>query len=808
MYSSSIKRAVKRQAWRYGQAGKDWRDGLLLGNGNLGVMAYAPGHLEWVINKVDVFDPSVEEGMAEKVMSHKEFLSRIDGMKFKNTLFLNDAEAGPAERNRIRDTLSAAVLRLRFWQGIGWAAPAMPQTSQHLSLYDGELEECVDSHSLHPRLTMFTPRGTNLFCVRISEVETGQKNIFELLRPTCSYLQAPKWENESDMLSFFQPLPGGESAYAAALVFVPQNPASAKSGYVTRDSDGEFIQCGNTDLFLAVCSSFESEDPLAKAKEMARKGAEKGFVSLQMENRSWWHDYWDGAYADFGKYTNIQKYFTFGLYEIASSFGKAPMPGLNGLSYGPLDDKTPGVNCQGYTHDQNAQIPSMAFLPLNRVKFVRVLADTYLTVADTLRAYTKRLFGCSGIFLPLATNQLGREYPTRSYRYTLNGSAYTGMILSMAWKYSHDKELLKDKIYPLLREFVEFYTGIMHKGDDGRYHLDWSVPPEIFTLTRDESSTISMLRVCLETLVETAPILNMDNDRITLWQDMLSSFPEIAKHPTGAFWCGPDVPHDHYFFGGHILYPFFPAGISDDIPAALKTLELIDNESIERSFDDRSGEWHFNHDWSAFLTTCTRFRAGDKVRAWKELGRFLELFAKENGLFSHDPIIICSTEESERNRNNNLHRLKHSKRWCDGSILKPGNPEIPESRCATPNPDAKRLAPAVIEGNSAFVFMAAEALLQSHNGAVRLFPGVPDDFTGFFRRFLAEGGFEVSAKMISGKVKEFSIHSISGGKLKVILPDGTCFEAVLESGGSFDKKLTCENILSVQSEISPELNKV
>jgi len=237
-----------------------------------------------------------------------------------------------------------------------------------------------------------------------------------------------------------------------------------------------------------------------------------------------------------------------------------------------------------------------------------------------------------------------------------------------------------------------------------------------------------------------------------------------------------------------LLYPFFPAGISEDLSAALKTIELIEKEAVERSFDDHDGQWHLNHDWSAFLTTCARFRAGDS-RAWRELERFLELFAKENGLFSHDPIVICSTEESERNREKYAECLKQTRRWCDGTMLQPENPEIPVSRCATPNPDAKRLAPAVIEGNSAFLFMASEALLQSHNGIIRLFPGVPDDFSGSFRNFLAQGAFEVSAEMISGKVKEFTILSLSGGKLKLTLPDGRCFEEFLERGKSFGREL-------------------
>lgn len=56
-----IEELVRKQDWICQDGGRDWRDGLLLGNGDLTAVAYAPGHFEWVVNKVDVFDPTTEK---------------------------------------------------------------------------------------------------------------------------------------------------------------------------------------------------------------------------------------------------------------------------------------------------------------------------------------------------------------------------------------------------------------------------------------------------------------------------------------------------------------------------------------------------------------------------------------------------------------------------------------------------------------------------------------------------------------------------------------------------------------------------
>ncbi len=768
----ALEKQIRAQDWHYPMAGRDWRDGLLLGNGNLSAVAYAPSHLEWVLNKVDVFDPTVDKALLEKRLTHSEFRRRIDGMFPKNTLFLNDLEDAACSGSRIRDTLSAAVIRLRFWHGIGWSAPSVPLTSQHLSLFDGLLEQQMNAHLFHPRMRMFVPRDTGLFCLRIREESCAVRaHFFELIRPANDLLPVPIWTDTFSVLAFHQELPGGKASYAVALRVVPCNGGRQGQPGQRYSAASEWIQHGDVDLFVSVKSSFECTDPLVAVLRETGQAAEKTFEVLEREHLEWWHHYWDNAYADFGHHIQIQKYFTFSLYGLASSFGKVPMPGLNGLAFGPLNEQTPGVSYQGYAHDQNAQIPAMPFFPLNRVRLIEVLIDTYWNVRGTLRRETRRLFGCQGIFLPLGMNQLGLEYPTRSYRYTLCGSAYTGMILSMAWRYSRDRTLLKEKIYPLLREFVLFYQALLKRGSDGLYHLDWSVPPEIFTLTRDESSTMAMLKVCLETLLEGARLLRRDKRLQLLWEEILTNYPVVCKTPEGAFWCGPDIPLNHYFFGGHLLYPFFPAAIDEDLQSARKTLELIESEAVERSFADRAGQWHPNHEWSMFLITCTRLRCGDRQGGWRGVERFLELFGKENGLFSHDPILIADPAESEENARQNAEKMCTKRCFCDGQRLRMDNPEVPHPICVTNHPDAKRLAPAVLEGNSAFLFMASEVLLQSHGGIINLFPGVPGDFTGSFNRFLAQGGFEVSAAMTKGKLCWFRIHALQGGTIRVRRPD-------------------------------------
>ena len=377
----SYKKLIKAQSWHYSQGGSDWRDGLFLGNGNIGTLAYAPSHLEWVFNKVDVFDPSVEEDMAGRITPYNKIIDHIKTQKHKNSFFLREKESAAMQRAPLRNTLSAAMLRLRFWPGIGWAAPPAPQTSQDLSLYDGILTERMSSHGFHPTAEMFAVRSTGAFVMRVTEPDAPRRPHFlEFLRPPADFLQEPLWLCHDDTFVFTQQLPDYDFSYIAAMKIVPRNGGTAAVLQKTSGNYAVISQQGDFDCYISFKTSLETEHPLGAALcELAELSA-AGYDSLRARHLEWWHNYWDNGYIDFGSCKDFQKYYTFALYEIASTYGQTPMPGLNGLTYGPVNEQMPGVSTQGYVHDQNVQIPAMPFFPTNRTDLVKVIADTYIYI--------------------------------------------------------------------------------------------------------------------------------------------------------------------------------------------------------------------------------------------------------------------------------------------------------------------------------------------------------------------------------------------------------------------------------------------
>ena len=150
--------------------------------------------------------------------------------------------------------------------------------------------------------------------------------------------------------------------------------------------------------------------------------------------------------------------------------------------------------------------------------------------------------------------------------------------------------------------------------------------------------------------------------------------------------------------------------------------------------------------------------------AWKHLVRFLEHFGKPNGLFTHNSILLMDPDEADRNVHGSPSVTLENPAGERAEISAAAR----SGQDATPNPDAKRIAPPVQEGSSAFLFLATETLLQSWGGVIRLFPCVPEGFSGEFRNLLAQGGFEVSAEMRKGKVIFCSVKSLRAGGFRLV----------------------------------------
>ncbi|RKY66919.1 MAG: hypothetical protein DRP97_07785 [Candidatus Latescibacterota bacterium] len=299
------------------------------------------------------------------------------------------------------------------------------------------------------------------------------------------------------------------------------------------------------------------------------------------------------------------------------------------------------------------------------------------------------------------------------------------------YQYSGDVEFLRKRAYPLFREILKFYEGRLRWDDVAEaYSIFPDVSPEQGPLTRNSTITVACLKFVLRCAIEANGMLKEDPAEADRWNELLSHLPAYSRGEADEFgdvikdseWAVVDMRLGH----PSLLMPLYPIG---------EFSKRSDRETRERWLrtwryaERRLAISTHNFGWLAAAVARLGL-AEEALSALYERGIALQMRA--NGMFA---------EETER--------------WIQTCLV-------------TVEPVHN---PALTEGNSSIVAATNEMLLQSFGKVIEVFPAVPNSWKdAAFEGFLAEGGFEVSARRGSGRTVEVIIRSRLGGPLAMVNP--------------------------------------
>ena len=340
-------------------------------------------------------------------------------------------------------------------------------------------------------------------------------------------------------------------------------------------------------------------------------------------------------------------------------------------------------------------------------------AEAYFDCIDFYRPVgriiAEKYYGCRGVFIQLEGFPVLAKDDYNG-RLTLGRMAYmTGWAMSRYWEYYRftlDKEWLKTRGYPFMKECALFYLDFLKKAphpdlppnlNDGKYHIFPSIagesrlkPGQPMTLC-DQWSPIAFSRHCLWAAAEAAKELGVDADLVEQWTDRYTNLAGGSYGLKGY--------QRHCIFSSPPEYagkPYEPPKKWDGVPAKM-------------SENDR---WYF----------------GLRIREW--MGR-----VRQNRFIPERDFPYYRHLRATWARPNGLVRamsLPHYGRtggWTE------------TLSCMAP---------------------IQETLLQSWDGAIRLFPYWLKDRDVEFCDWRATGAFLVSAKIESGKILPVKVKSLMG----------------------------------------------
>lgn len=430
----------------------------------------------------------------------------------------------------------------------------------------------------------------------------------------------------------------------------------------------------------------------------AWKKVEKGLQNWRDQHRSWWHNYYPESFVTFPD-TVGQTFYWNNAYRLAC----CTRPDAQYID-------TPGLWNSGgpwpySTHDFNTQTAHFPVYTANRLHLGEALVESlYRNRNNLIDNVVPTEWQEDSALLPLAT-----AFDLKGKR---DGDGrYSEMVGCLPWllnncwlhyRYTMDKEMLRVKIFPLLRRSINMYRHLLYTGQDGKLHLPPTFSPET-GITADCNFDLALLKWGCAKLIEICGILKIEDPLLPEWGNIIKQLTDYPIDERG-YMLGSDksAPKDHQHMS-HLMmiYPLY--------------LENIDNSDhidlLEKSVKNFQP-----------TTALPKMAASQSSPAAASLGLGNLAWQLMNG-------ILYSQAENEKLGKNGMYYL------------------------ATP----------CIETSLSYNTCVQDMLLQSWGNKIRVFPALPDSWKDVaFHNFRAEGAFLISASRKNGITGFVRIKSLAG----------------------------------------------
>ncbi|NQT53822.1 hypothetical protein HQ576_17325 [bacterium] len=368
-----------------------------------------------------------------------------------------------------------------------------------------------------------------------------------------------------------------------------------------------------------------------------------------------------------------------------------------------------------YHTNYNYQEPFWGDYTANQIE----LGDSYFAgVAFMLpigRKIARDYYNCRGVFFQLT------EYPILAKDDPLGAvpmgrMAYmTGWMMHQYWwryRYTLDAAWLRETGYPVIRDCALFYTDFLRKGADGLYHAFPSNQGEDgFSGDpkdyTDRPQVMQHARYCLRVAIQAAEALGVDEALRAQWRDRVERCAGDDGRPPLRL---EGLARHCHEANPPEFGPGRPYRPQAGRPAGQAWPRPGDGVHV----------WYFGqYPWSLMR----RLRAGDYV-AESGFPVFRDLVRR----WRHPNGLLWGMSVAD---------YGHGGAWTESLGV---------------------IAP------------LQEMMLQSWDGALRIFPAWPKDMEARFERFRAEGAFLVSAAWAKGQVTGLTILSERGGQCLVYPP--------------------------------------
>lgn len=473
----------------------------------------------------------------------------------------------------------------------------------------------------------------------------------------------------------------------------------------------------------SVTSSLCADQAPNETEEAMQRGVEQDYQT----HLAYWNHYWSQSSVTLPD-PILQKQYQNEMYKFGSATRENSYPISLQAVWTADNGKLPPWKGD-YHHDLNTQLSYWPTYIGNHLSEGMGYLNTLWNQRDTYKRYTRQYFETEGMNIPGVCTLTGEPMGGWiQYAMSQTVGAWLAQHFYLHWKYSADREFLKERAYPFLKEVAVYMEQNSTVDSKGTRKLEFSSSPEIYDnslqawFTDMTNFDLSLMHFLFGTAAELAGELGLDKEA-GHWAELKSQLPDFDLDAEGSLTFAKGFPYNdshRHFSHALAIHPLGEIDWNDGEKA-----QNIIRATLKKLQDYGPDYWTgYTYSWFANMQA----RAFNGEEAAKALRTFAECFCLKNTFH-------VNGDQSGTGKSRFTYR------------------------------------PFTLEGNFAFASGIQEMLLQSHTGTIRIFPAIPESWKNVsFENLRAMGAFLVSATRENGQITKLRIYSEKGGELKIISP--------------------------------------
>ncbi|MFN7937344.1 MAG: hypothetical protein U0R19_28720 [Bryobacteraceae bacterium] len=744
---------ARRHAILRHQATPDFFEGILLGNGDIGVcVTLRPDALGVHLGKNDAWDIRVSEEHVAQVKPFAEVLAmwKRAGEEAKRRgqpeMTFLESNIDFFREYSVQTQKSYRKPWPRPWPcgivWVHWDSRMVRVVEQRLDIADGVLRVKLEHDDLRGNVrpfvvTCFVSREKNHVSVSSDVAAPVLSVAYVPHRDAQAQLPEAETRAESNGFGCYQhfpaiaptetePKPGlsdKDSGFAleGRLSGQWKVDAGARRGVQLQAAGAQVLR-----LDLALFTKRDDGEPRGRARAEASRFASVPVAELQAASEKEWARFWAKSAVEMAN-GELEAMWYRNQYFLACCLKPGVVaPGL----FGNWTSGNIGTAWHGDYHmNYNTQQVWWGVFSSNHVEqhepYTR-LVESLMPMAE----WNARVqFGMPGAYFPHSAYPVPSKvnpYPAPPWGYEICETPWTVQSLWWEFLYTRDEAYLR-RVYPVLRAATDFLVAFLTKGTDGKYHVVPTVSPENwgatvdFRLNEDCIIDLALTEFLLDAMGEASQVLGRDAEMRGKWEEVrrnLAPYPEV-EGPFGKVWLDiKNAPAEWVYNVPVTLAPVFPAeqvGLGrrpEMLEVARRTAKTV------------------------------RLEGGNDL-VWQPLARArlgmldLDWFRRE--------VAYCRT---------GLGNANDRVRQAGGRYRDETNYDF-------------MMKMGVWTENLSLPAVLNECMLQSYDGVIRLFPNTKGLGRAAFRDLRAAGAFLVSARWDGRSVSGVELRSEKGGVARV-----------------------------------------